>query len=167
MSGDVVKSVDGLDDKQAIYVAQKLSQAIFERVKPPDFDTIAKGIDNAFSAGGLKTDLAKEHAWRNATLRAGAAGNAARATLRAWAEEPGLAPAVAAAIEQFKTSKQDLGIFSVPLALGLTYALLAMDLDLDLGFVKIKKQGLSGKQQADVVKKTIKPVLKAIGVDAG
>ena len=167
MSDDVLKRIDELDDKNAIYVAQKLAEAVFKHVKAPSFDAMARTIDETYGQSGLTSEIAQHQEWAKATLKAGEAGQAARAVLRAWATDSGLTPAVGAAIDEFKTSKQDLGIFSVPLALGLTYALIAMDLDVDLGFVKVKKRGLSGAEQVGVVTKTIEPVLRALGAAAG
>lgn len=158
MADDVAARVDALDDKQAIYVVQKLSQAIFSRVKPPSYDEITATLDQAAANAGVALELPQQ----NQMLQAGDAGATARAVLRAWAADPALSPVVGEAVQQFKTARQDLGVLSVPLALGLTYVLLSMDLDLDLGFVKIKKKGLTSKQQTEVVKTTLDPVLKAI-----
>ena len=63
-----------------------------------------------------------------------------------------------------RTSKQDLRILSVPLALSLSYALNAMDLNINLGFAKIATKGVSGEQQMKVVNKTVDPLLKVLQV---
>jgi hypothetical protein len=167
MGNDLLDKVDALDDKQAVYVTQRLAEALFKKVQPPSLDLIAGAIDKVTDASGAGSGIAQHEGLGKMTLQAGNAGEAARAVLRAWGQDPNLATAVKQAIEQFKTAKQDLGILSVPVALGLTYALFAIDLDVDLGFVKIKKKGLTGAQQTEIVKKTIEPVLKAIRAVTG
>ena len=160
MSGEVKAQIESLDDKQAIYVAQKLAAAVFTETGVPDYtqmvDAIAK-VAPALDVRSLEGDSA-----RGTTLAAGDGGAVARAVLLAWADNPETAPAAAEAVARFRTSKQDLGILSVPLALGLTYALLAMDLDINLGFARIVKKGLSGDQQMRVINKTIDPLLKVL-----
>jgi hypothetical protein len=160
MSNDLVEKLEKLDGKQAIYVAQRLSEIIFKQVPPPSLTVMAGSVEQASPAGS--TSIAQRGDLSKATLGGVQAGDVARAILKAWAATPELAPAVEEALERFKTPKQDLGILSVPVALGLTYALLSMDLNVDLGSVKIKKKGLSSQQQTQIIKSTLAPVLKAI-----
>jgi hypothetical protein len=152
MPNDLAQKVSKLDDKHAIFVAQSLSKALFTKVTPPSSAAMAGALDASVNPANFG----------KATFEGPQAAAVARAVLGAWAVVPELAPAVELGIERFKPSKQDLGILSVPVALGLTYALLSMDLDVDLGFVKVKKKGLSGKQQAEIIKTSLSPVLKAI-----
>jgi hypothetical protein len=162
MSGEVRAQVEALDDKQAIYVAQKLGAAVFTETGVPEYSQMVEALAAAapeLNVGALASDTA-----RASTLTAGDGGAMARAVLLAWADNPDTAPAVAEAVARFRTSKQDLGILSVPLALGLTYALIAMDLNINLGFAKIAKKGLSGEQQMKVVNKTLDPLLKVLQV---
>jgi hypothetical protein len=167
MSNGLSARIEALDDRQAIFVVKKLSEAVFTKIPPPSTDTMATGIDEASKRAGLEPALAQYPTWTTTTLQAAEGGRIARGVLQAWAQDAGLSPAVDKAIDQFKTAKQDFGILSVPVALGLSYALIAMDLDIDLGFVKLKKKGLSGAQQTDVVKKSVEPILKAIRTLSG
>jgi len=43
------------------------------------------------------------------------------------------------------------------------YAALSMDLDVNLGKVKVKKAGLNGAQQVEIIKRTVAPIMKANG----
>jgi hypothetical protein len=167
MSKELEAKINALDDKNAIYVVQKLTQAVFKGRPEPTFQTMAQAIDQARAPGRDEPRIANHEEWRELELVAGDGGRVARAVLLGWAADPGLAPAVDKAIDKFQTPTADFGLLSVPVALGLTYVLIGMDLDLDLGFIKVKKKGLTGAQQTDVVKKTIDPVLKAIRVLAG
>ena len=160
MSNDLKATIESLDDKQAIYVAQKLAEAVFGRTGVPEYSQMVNRLAQAEPTLGVQ--IISNDEVRRSTLAAGDGGTVARAVLMAWANNSEAAPAVEAALDRYSTSKQDLGILSVPLALGLSYALVAMDLDLDLGFVRLKKKGLSSRQQADVVKKTISPLLKVL-----
>ena len=167
MGTDLTTRIEALDDKQAIYVVQRLSEALFKKVQAPAVVQMASAIDQAGSVAGMDLELARQSELSKAILPPDQGGAVARALLVAWAEQPELAPAVEYGIEQFKTAKQDFGILSVPVALGLTYALIAMDLNVDLGFVKIKKAGITGADQAQIVKKTLAPVLKGIRAATG
>jgi hypothetical protein len=162
MNSDLNTRIEALDDKQAIHIVQRLSEALFTRVATPEFGEMVTAIERANLFVGMDAQHNLLPELKSATLPAAEGGAAARALLLAWSSEPSLAPAVDKSIDQFKTAKQDFGILSVPIALGLTYALIAMDLDVDLGFVKIKKAGISGGDQTQIVKKTLSPVLKAI-----
>jgi hypothetical protein len=167
MSKELEAKIDALDDKNAIYVVQKLTQAAFKGRPEPTFQTMAQAIDQARAPGQDEPRIANHEEWSKLDLVAGQGGRVARAVLLGWAADPGLAPAVDKAIDTFKSPRQDMGLLSVPVALGLTYVLIGMDLELDLGFIKVKKKGLTGAQQTAVVKRTIEPVLKTIRVLAG
>ena len=167
MSKELEAKIEQLDDKNAIYVVQKLTEAVFTRRPEPTCQSMAEAIDQARAPGQGEPRIADHEEWRDLALVGGDGGRVARAVLQGWAADPGLAPAVDKAIDTFKTTKQDLGLLSVPVALGLTYVLIGMDLDIDLGFIKVKKKGLTGAQQTAVIKKTVDPVLKAIRVLAG
>lgn len=162
MSSEVRAQVEALDDKQAIYVAQKLAAAVFTETGVPEYSQMVEALADA--APELNVRALAGDTTRASTLPAGDGGAVARAILLAWADNPDTAPAVAEAVARFRTSKQDLGILSVPLALGLTYALIAMDLNINLGFARIAKKGLSGEQQMRVVTKTVDPLLKVLQV---
>lgn len=167
MSTELEDKIDALDDKNAIYVVQKLTQAVFKGRPEPTYQTVAQAIDQARAPEQGEPRLVDHEEWQELNLVGGEGGRVARSVLHGLAADPGLAPAVDQAIDQFKTTKQDLGLLSVPVALGLTYVLVGMDLDLDLGFIKVKKKGLTGAQQTAVIQKTIDPILKAIRVLAG
>jgi hypothetical protein len=166
MTKELEARIDALDDKNAIYVVQRLTAAVFQNRQAPTFHTMAEAIDQVRLPAVKEPRIADHEEWSKVTLKAGEGGQVARAVLKGWAQDPGLAPAVDKAIDEFKSPRQDLGVLSVPVALGLTYALIGLDLELDLGFIKVKKKGLTGAQQTAIVKKTIDPVLKAIRVFA-
>lgn len=157
---DAKLRIEQLDDVHAINVVRNLTSAIYTRIGEPAFGTMLDALEQA--TGVEKSPPASREALSQQVFRTAEAGQLARAVLAAWAQHPASQPAVEAAIDKFRPTKQDLGVLSVPVALGLTYALIALDLDLDLKFVKIRKAGLTGEQQADIVKKTVEPILKAI-----
>jgi hypothetical protein len=167
MSTELEARIDALDDKNAIYVVERLTAAVFEGREEPTFHTMAEAIDQVREPEDDEPRLAEHEEWSTLDLKAGDGGRVARAVLKAWAADPGLAPAVDNAIDRFKSTTQDFGLLSVPVALGLTYALIAVDLDVDLGFAKIKKAGLTGAQQTAVIRKSLDPLLKAIRALAG
>jgi hypothetical protein len=167
--------IEELDDKQACYVATKLGGALLGKWKgAPNLGTLATWADEAFTSNGSPLELSQNTNWGSEKMRGIQAGDAARLVLSAWASNTELAPAVAAALEHYpRDEKADLGIFSIPLAIGLAYVLIAGEVDIDLGFIKIKKKGLSAEQQKDVAPKlltglagTIRPSAQAAGSEA-
>ena len=56
----------------------------------------------------------------------------------------------------------DLGIISAGVAIAMIYVAISSELDIDLGWFKLKKKGLSSEQQKEVATKTLPQVAKAI-----
>lgn len=144
--------IDALDDKDALNVVNQLTPAIMAKmpgVKTADdlpglLDTVAR--EAGFSLQGLGPT------WIEGRLDTRQAGAVARALLHALATPGQGADFVAAAINEFPSEDQDLGLLSVPIAAGFFYIAVVSDLDLDLGWFKLKKKGLSAARQVELGK---------------
>jgi hypothetical protein len=146
------KRIDSLDDKDVLNVVNQLTAAIMAKmsgVKTADdlpglLDTVAR--EAGLSLQGLGTK------WVEARVDSQQAGAVARALLHALASPGQGADFVAAAIDEFPSEDQDLGLLSIPIAAGFFYIAVVSDLDLDLGWFKLKKKGLSAARQVELGK---------------
>jgi hypothetical protein len=164
MSDDLAKRIGSLDDKQACFIATKLGRDLMAAWKErPTFDALAAWTDRESATEGVGLQLAATPDWNSRSLKGEEAGRAARAVLLACAADDALAPVVSAALDHYgRDERADLGVLSVPIALGLTYLLVAADVDVNLPFVRLKKKGLSGKQQVAAIKNVIPALAKLI-----
>jgi hypothetical protein len=93
------------------------------------------------------------------------ASDAARLLLSAWAGHPELAPTVAAALDHYAPDqKADLGVFSIPIAIGLAYVLITGNVKIDFGWCSVTKEGLSSADQKDVASKIVSGLASAMGL---
>lgn len=144
--------IDALDDKDALYVVNQLTSSIMGKM--PDVktaDDLPRLLDSvAREAGASLQELGSN--WVDATVDSREAGKVARTLLHALATPGEGAEFVAAAIDEFPSEDQDLGLLSIPIAAGFFYIAVVSDLDVDLGWFKIKKKGLSGARQVELGK---------------
>jgi hypothetical protein len=161
----LAERIDALDDKQAIHVAGKLAEAVFTNQPEPTREELARAFDAAGAAAAVPLTLARHDGWNTVMLHDAGAGDLARAVLHGWAEDDGLAPAVEQAMTRFKSAKQDFGVISIGVGIGLAYVLIAMKARINLGPLGvIEKEGLTAAQQASVVKATAAVIAKALGI---
>jgi hypothetical protein len=144
--------IDALDDKDALNVVNQLTSAIMAKMP---------GINTADDLPGLLNTLASEAGfslqgldatWIQGKVDTRQAGDVARSLLHALATPGQGADFVAAAIDEFPSEDQDLGLLSVPIAAGFFYIAVVSQLDLDLGWFRLKKEGLSGPRQVELAK---------------
>lgn len=148
----IEERIDSLDDKDALNVVNQLTSAIVKKmpaVKTADdlpqlLDTVTREI------GSSLQDLRSN--WVEATVDSQLAGEVARTLLHTLATPGQGAEFVAAAIDEFPSEDQDLGLLSIPIAAGFFYIAVVSDLDLDLGWFKIKKKGLPAARQVELGK---------------
>lgn len=144
--------IDSIDDKDALNVVNQLTTAIMGKLPdirtaddlPPLLNTVTR------EAGVSLHDLGTK--WVGATVDSREAGAVARSLLHALATPGEGEEFVGAAIDEFPSDDQDLGLLSIPIAAGFFYIAVVSDLDLDLGFFKLKKKGLSAARQVELGK---------------
>jgi hypothetical protein len=165
MSDALVNRIEALDDKQACFIATSLGRDVMKKWQSrPSFDAIATWSEQSAAGEGLNLKLTATPDWSSGNLKGEEAGRAARTVLLACAANPDLAPVMEKALDHYgQDERADLGILSVPIALGLTHLLIAAEIDVDLGFARLRKKGLSGKEQVAALSKIFAPLAKLVG----
>ena len=156
----VVERIEALDDKDALNVVNNLTSAVMAHIHivqtaadlPDLLDPVAR--DAGLSLKGLDTT------WLEACVDTRYAGDVARASLRALANDEQGADFVSAGIEEFPSDDLDFGALSVPIAAGMFYIAVVSELDIDLGWFKLKKKGLTAEQQVELGKKLLPEIFK-------
>lgn len=144
--------IDALDDKDALNVVAHITTSVMSKL-PGNATAAALPalLDPVAHAAGLPLQNIPP-GWEQRHVDAREAGNVARTLLHALAT-PGDGEAfVAAAIDEFPSETQDLGLLSVPIAAGFFYIAVVSEFDVDLGWFKFKKRGLSAAQQVELGK---------------
>ncbi|MDF0666839.1 MAG: hypothetical protein P0119_12310 [Nitrospira sp.] len=144
--------IDSVDDKDALYVVNQLTSSILRKMPGVETaDDLPQVLDSvARETGTSLQDLPTN--WVEATVDSQQAGEVARELLHALATPGNGAEFVAAALDEFPSEDQDLGLLSIPIAAGFFYIAVVSDLDLDLGWFKIKKKGLPAARQVELGK---------------
>jgi hypothetical protein len=144
--------IDSLDDKDALNVVNQLTSGIMGKMPGVNTaDDLPRLLDSVVREAGLSLEGLGTN-WVEATVDSRQAGAVARALLHALATPGHGAEFVAAAIDEFPSEDQDLGLLSIPIAAGFFYIAVVSDLDLDLGWFKLKKKGLSAARQVELGK---------------
>lgn len=159
----VTTRIDDLDDKQAIHQAKLLVQAASDA--SPDFvnmtdEDIAAAVEAALAAAG--TNVSPDVTARLAShepLAAEDAGEAARCFLRVFAEAPGGADVLDVSLAMSDTSA-DFGLITGPVLYAFVWLAISGDFEFSIGGQRYRKQGLTGKQQADLLKGILPSLIK-------
>lgn len=155
--------IDSLDDKDALNVVNQITPAIMAKMSSVNTaDDLPRVLDVVAREAGLSLK-GLEAKWVEAKVDSRQAGTVARALLHALATSGQGADFVAAAIDEFPSEDQDLGLLSVPIAAGFFYIAVVSDLDIDLGWFKLKKEGLSAAQQVQLGKSLLPKIFGAFG----
>jgi hypothetical protein len=165
MNDSLISRIADLDDKQACFIATRLSRDLLSGWNGrPSVEALASWADPNMAQAGGSVSLVADKDWLTRSLKGEQAGEAARAILLACGASDELAPALEAALTRYgRDERADLGVFSLPIALGLSYLLIAGEVDLDLGFVRVRKKGLTGDQQVKAIKDIFPALTKLIG----
>ena len=159
---NVVKRIEALDDKDALNVVNNLTSAVMAHI--PAVQTAADLPDLlepvARDAGLSLKQL--DTTWVDAGVDTRYAGDVARASLRAIANDEQGAAFVSAAIDEFPSDDLDFGALSVPIAAGIFYIAVVSELDIDLGWFKLKKKGLTPEQQIELGKNLLPEIFKGL-----
>ena len=158
----VIDRIHALTDKQACHIVKSITQDIFTGLPTaPSFDELGNQMKNLASGADIKFDLISTTEWYAAELSADDSGPIARALLETLAMQPELAEFIDQAIDRYVDKSLDLGIISVGVAVALVYVAVAGNIEIDLGWIKFKKKGLTAAQQKEVAVKTLPQVAKA------
>lgn len=151
----VATAIDALDDKQAIYQAKLLVQAVSDAM--PTFaalsdEEITAAIAAALTAAGAdgSSEVTAKLASPGA-LPVGDAGKVSRRFLHVFAEAPGGAEVLGTSLGMSDTSA-DFGLITGPVLCAFAWLAISGDVDLSIGGVRYRKKGLTGKQQAELLK---------------
>lgn len=148
----VATAIDALDDKQAIYQAKLLVQAASDAT--PAFATMSDEEITAAIAAALTSAFASPE-----PLSARDAGEAARRFLHVFAEAPGGAEVLGTSLAMSDASA-DFGLITGPVLCAFAWLAISGDVDLSIGGVRYRKKGLTGKQQADLLKGIVPGLIK-------
>ena len=152
--------INDLDDKEVLNVVNHLTSAVLAHIPnvataadlPAQLDAVAR------EAGVSLMEL--DAKWVEARVASQQAGRVSRALLHVLANDEQGAAFVSAAIDEFPSDDQDLGLLSIPIAAGLFYISVVSDLDIDLGWFKLKKKGLSPDKQLELAKALLPDIFK-------
>ena len=159
----VATAINALDDKQAICQAKLLVQAATDAT--PAFATMSdEEITAAIAAAltGAGADGSSEVTAKLASpepLSARDAGEAARRFLHVFAEAPGGAEVLGTSLAMSDTSA-DFGLITGPVLCAFAWLAISGDIDLSIGGVRYRKKGLTGKQQANLLKEIVPGLIK-------
>jgi hypothetical protein len=154
--------IHGLSDKQACHIVKSLTQDIISQMpSAPSFEEIGSKVADLSAETDTQLDLDATAEWYAVELTADDSGPAARQVLSTLAEQAGFDDLIDQAIDRYVDETLDLGIISVGVAIALVYLATSVDLDIDLDWFKLKKKGLSGSEQKEVVVKTLPQFAKA------
>jgi hypothetical protein len=160
---EIVERVKSLSDKQACYIAKAITQDIFANLEnPPSYEQMAKDVEPVASQAGVGLNLTGRGEWYAVEMEAGLSGDEARRLLEVLATEAGMEEVVGKAMDRYSDKALDLGILSVGVAFALVYVAMCAEIDIDLGWIKTRKQGLTSEQQKEVAIKTLPGIFKAL-----
>ena len=154
----VAATIDSLDNKQAIHQAKLLVQAASDAT--PAFaamtdEEIAAAVASAIAAA-LTAKLAAPE-----PISAEDAGDASRRFLHVFAEAPGGADALGTSLAMSDTSA-DFGLITGPVLCAFAWLAISGDFDLSIGGAHFRKEGLTGKQQVDLLKSILPGLIKQL-----
>jgi hypothetical protein len=159
----VATMIDALDNKQAIYQAKLLVQAASDAT--PAFATmsdeeIAAALAAALTAaGGNGSSDVTAMLASPEPLSAEDAGEAARRFLHVFAEAPGGGEVLGTSLAMSDTSA-DFGLITGPVLCAFAWLAISGDVDISIGGVHFRKEGLTGKQQVDLLKSILPGLIK-------
>jgi hypothetical protein len=160
---NVVERVRTLTDKQACYIAKAITQDVFANLKsPPSYEQMAKDVEPVALQAGVDLNLTGRSEWYAVEMESELSGPEARKLLEVLATETGLEEIIDQAMDRYTDKALDLGIISVGVAIALVYVAISSEIELDLGWIKIRKKGLNSEQQKEVAVKTLPEVAKAL-----
>lgn len=165
---DLQQRINNLSDKQSCFIVKAITEDVFSNMQnAPGFDVLATKADSLAKQVNIDLEIASSTDWFSTEMETNSAGVESRALLQSLARQPGMEDFVIAAIERYEDKSLDLGIISVGVAIAMVYVAVSAELDIDLGWFKLKKKGLSSEQQMEVAKETLPEVAKAMtGIDA-
>ena len=145
-----------------------ITEDVFSKMpNAPGFAALAETAESLANAAGIKLGISSVNEWYAVEMDAKNAGVEARLLLESLAKQLEMDEFVNAAINRYKDESLDLGVISIGVAIAMVYVAVSSELDIDLGWFKLKKKGLSSEQQKEVVIKTLPEVAKAMtGVGA-
>jgi len=155
--------IRSLSDKQACFIVKAITEDVFSKMpNAPGFDVLAEQAELLAKSAEISFDLKSAGEWYAVEMETKNSGEESRLLLECLANQPGMDKFVDAAINRYKDESLDLGIISAGVAIAMVYVAIASELDIDLGWFKLKKKGLSSEQQKEVAIKTLPQVAKAI-----
>lgn len=162
-----IERIEALDDKDALNVAQQLTTAIMAKLPAVESAADLPPLLERVAAGAGVSLKAVDAAWFDERVATGQAGTVARELLRTLAATPQGAELVSKAIDRFPAEDQDLGLLSIPIAAGLFYIAVVSELDVDLGWFKLRKPALSGERQVELGKSLLPKIFGKFVVPKG
>jgi hypothetical protein len=158
-----VTRVRALSDKQACYIVKALAQDLFTALpQQPSFDEIGQGVSKLSSSVGVTLGAPLAGEWYATELSVDQSGRIAKTLLEALAAQPQLVQMVDNALDKYVDETLDLGIISIGVTTALIWMAVTSHINVSLAGISIIKDGIPGKEQAELAKKVLAPVVKAI-----
>jgi hypothetical protein len=152
----VQKRIESLSPKKSRYIIKMLTQEIARAFGVTQTaDDFVPQLNELTKAAGLETRVVEGSNWASIELSSDASGAVARSLLIALSDQPGGDSLVDEAIGRYQDTSLDLGVLSIGVSAAFLFLVVASEIEIDLDWFKLKKKGLSSKQQAGVAKEVL------------
>lgn len=150
MDCELSARIEALDGKDAIHCLTLIANSA-----PP-------GALGAAEAQAKAAGLAVPPGVEDAELEGAAAGRAAKTFLARFAEVPGGAAIVQAALDQPQSRTADFGLISGAMVLTVVWLAVTGDIDIQIGGFKFRKPGLTSADQVSLGKELLPKAMELL-----